>query len=59
MSTHFLVTPLGKEDQSTSNVSEEHNKKEGDPTDPFNPDNTIHPTTIDQLLEDLRKMVEE
>jgi len=53
------VTPLEKEDQSTSNVSEEHNKKEGDPTDPFNPDNIIHPTTIDQLLEDLRKMVEE
>ena len=28
-------------------MSEEHKKKEGDPMDPFNPDNIIHPTTID------------
>jgi len=40
-------------------MSEEHKKKEGDPMDLFNPDNIIHPTTIDQLLEDLRKMEEE
>ena len=52
------MTPLGQEDQSASNVSEEHNK-EGDPTDLFNPNNIIHPTMIDQLPEDLRKMVEE
>jgi len=41
-----------KDDQSTIKMPED-NKTEGDPTNPFNPANIIHPTTIDQLSEEL------
>ena len=42
-----------KEDQSTIKMPED-NKTEGDPrANPFNPANIIHPTTIDQLSEEL------
>lgn len=58
-STHFLATPLGKEDQSTIHMSDDHGKKEGDPIEPFNPDNIIHPIMIDQFSEDLLNLVEE
>jgi hypothetical protein len=51
----------GEKDQSTIKMSEDHsnNMTEGDPTDPFNPANIIHLTAMDQLLEDLHKLVEE
>ena len=48
-----------KEDQSTIHMLEENNKMESEPTDPFNHANIIPPTTIDELPEELRKLVEE
>jgi hypothetical protein len=39
---------------------EDHdNNGKGDLINPSNEENIIHPATIDQLLEELRKMVEE
>jgi hypothetical protein len=48
-----------KKDQSTINMLEDNNKMESEPMDPFNHGNIIHPTTIYQLLEELRNLVEE
>lgn len=59
-STHFLAIPLGKEDQFEFKVSQDHdNNGKGDLTDASNEKNIIHPSTIDQLLEELCKMVED
>lgn len=35
------------------------NNGKGDPTDTSNEKNIVHPSTIDQLLEELRKMEED
>lgn len=55
----FLATLLGTEHQSTISMFKDHGKKEDNPTDLFNPDNIVYPMTIDQLQQDLRKLVEE
>jgi len=54
-STHFLGTPLGKKDQEFKMPGEQDNSGTGDLTSASNKNNIIHLTTIDQLLENLRK----
>ena len=53
---HTLNDSAGKEYQSIINMFNDN--EEGDPMDPLNPNNIIHPTIINQFTEELRKLVE-
>lgn len=56
-STHFLTTPVEKKiDQSECKMPENQGNNEAeDLTSASNEKNILHPTTIDQLLEELCK----
>ena len=56
----FFGNSTGKEDQFEFKVPQDHdNNGKGDLTDTSNEKNIVHPSTIDQLLEELRKMEED
>ena len=63
MSTHFLVTMLGKNKQakirSTSDMgSKGDDGDKGDRTDSFNQANINHPESVEELPEELKQQVE-
>ena len=60
MSTHFLVTMLGKNKQAKIRSTSDMGSKgdDGDRTDSFNQANINHPESVKELPEELKQQVE-